>query len=149
MSEPSDPALSGLAFLVGRWRGSGEWGGRPFACRTEIAWFLGRYLEIRVAAEQEGRASHEERIHVHADGDRVTAMLYPDRGAVQRFEVQEVEPGAVVRLVFTPPGGSGLAPQRWTIRRTDTGYEELFEIAEGGGAYTPSVRCTYVAEDAA
>ena len=86
---------------------------------------------------------------MHAVGDRIEAMLYPDRGEVQRFEVQVPVPGERVRLVFTPPAGSALSPQRWTIRRTDAGYEELFEIAHGGGEFAPSVTCSYAPEDAA
>ena len=136
-------ALSGLGFLVGRWAGVGEWGGKPFACRTEVTLLLDRYLQIDVHAEQEGRADHDERVIFHAHGDHVVATLYPDRGDVQRFVVQEVEPARVYRLVFTPPSGSALSPQRWTIRRTEAGYEEVFEVAPGGGAFQPAVTCSY------
>ena len=136
-------ALSGLAFLVGRWAGAGEWGGKPFACRTHVSRLLERYLQIDVHAEQAGRADHDERVIVHADGDHAVATLYPDRGDVQRFVVQEIEPSQAYRLVFTPPGGSNLSPQRWTIRRTENGYDEIFEIAPGGGAFQPAVTCSY------
>ena len=152
--ERAEP-LSGLAFLVGRWRGVGEWGGEPFDCRTEIMWLFERHLQIDVAATQEGRAAHSERVLIHLDGhdggdndghaggQRIAATLYPQRGSVQRFEVHELEHGSAYRLLFTPPAASGLSPQRWTIRRTDAGYEELFEIAPGGGAFQPSVMCSY------
>ena len=138
--------MEGLGFLVGRWRGTGEWGGKPFVCRTAGTRLLGRYLQLDVHAEQEGRADHDERVIFHEDGNRVVAVLYPDRGDVQRFEVQEVEAGAVYRLVFTPPAGSELSPQRWTIRRTETGYAEKYEVAPGGGAFQTAVICTYEPE---
>jgi len=147
--ETPDSALSGLAFLVGRWRGEGEWGGKPFRCRTEITWLFARHLQIDVAAEQEGRADHAERVFLHADGDRLAATLFPDRGCVQRFEVHELEHGAAYRLLFTPPVDSDLSPQRWTIRRSEAGYDETFEIAQGGGEFQPSVTCVYVPEERA
>jgi hypothetical protein len=141
--------LTGVAFLVGRWRGEGMWREQPFTCRTQIAWLLGRYLQIDAVSEQEGRAAHAEHIVIHADGDRTLAMLYPDRGSVQHFEVLVMEPGEAVRLVFTPPAGSGHSPQRWTLRRTEAGYDEVFEIADGGGEFQRSVTCSYVRDDAA
>jgi hypothetical protein len=139
--------VTGLAFLVGRWRGTGEWGGKPLACRTEIAWLYDRHLQIDVVAEQDGRAAHQERILIHGTGDRMAAVLYPDRGDVQHFDVRVLDPGTAYRLVFTPPTGSALSPQQWTLRRTATGYEESFDIAPGGGAFQTSVRCAYVPED--
>lgn len=139
--------MSGLDFLLGRWRGTGEWGGSPFVCRTHATRLLDRYLQLDVRAEQEGRAAHEERVIVHEDGGLPVATLYPDRGDVQRFVVQELAPDDAYRLVFTPPAGSDLSPQRWTIRRTDGGYEETFEIAPGGGAFETSVTCSYVSDD--
>ena len=137
--------MDDLDFLVGCWQGTGTWGGRPFACRTRVERLFGRYLQIDVHASQDGRADHEERVIVHEAGDRLVATLYPDRGDVQVFDVQVTEPGAGVRLVFTPPAGSALSPQRWTIRRSERGYDETFEIAPAGGAFQTSVTCSYEA----
>jgi len=136
--------MNGLDFLLGRWHGSGSWGGRPFVCRTHVTRLLGRYLQIDVRAEQDGRPPHEERVILHEEDGLPVATLYPDRGDVQRLVVQEVAPGDAYRLVFTPPSGSDLSPQRWTIRRTASGYDETFEVAPGGGAFGTSVTCSYV-----
>ncbi len=138
--------MQGLAFLVGRWRGTGEWGGAPFACSSHVTMLFGRYVQIDVHAWQDGRPAHEERVIVHAgeDGGPVLATLYPDRGAVQQYVLEELVPGRAYRFVFVPPAGSDLSPQRWTVRRTDSGYDDVFEIAPGGGPFEVAVTCSYV-----
>ena len=56
--------------------------------------------------------------------------------AVVMLASQELEPGDAYRLVFTPPGGSAMSPQRWTIRRTERGYDELYEMMTHPNAMT-------------
>ncbi len=132
-----------LDFLVGHFRGEGTWGEQAFVCRTRGELLVDRFLQLSVEAEGAGGRSHREMVIVHPEGETLVATLYPDRGDVQRFQVLEREAGHSYRLVFTPPGGSGLTPQRWTIERTLTGYRELYEVAEPDGTFRPAVTCTY------
>ena len=121
MTTTPDGTLDGLGFLVGRWRGSGEWGGKPFVCHTRAARLDDGTLRLDVTAEQDGRPAHEEHALFHVDAERVVAVLRSGDREEQRFEVQELAHGSLYRLVFTPPAGSELSPQRWSIRRTETG----------------------------
>ncbi len=147
--EPGVTPLAALGFLIGCWRGRGTWGAAEFVCRTEGRVLLGRFLELDVRAEVPGGRAHAERLIVHGDATRLTATLYPDRGDVQVFDVHVAGPGAGVRLVFTPPRGSGLAAQRWTLVRTERGYDERYERAGASGAFETSVSCSYEPDDPA
>jgi len=137
----SDEVYSGLDFLVGAWRGAGTWRGAPFI--TEARWTrrpdggLGG-LVVSTAA---GR-TRSESVHIGVHGGQVTAEVLSGIAPAQTFEVHELAAGRSYRLVFTPPSGSGLHPQRWTLERTDAGYHEVFEIAREG-AYQVSVECVY------
>ena len=150
--------LAGTDWLAGAWRGTGTWSGRPF--EAESAWerlpggaLLGRLTSRRQppaeaddGERQDDRSGttevRRESVVVHVLGGTVRALVLPERGDAQEFAVAASDERIV--LSFTPPHGSDLPPQRWTIVRGSGGtrYRERFEIA-GRGGWTASVECDY------
>ncbi len=137
--------LQGLTFLVGGWRGEGTWSGAPFSALVDWLDLPGGHLFGQIHSLADGR-EREEHVVLHTSQDGAEALVLSDAGEAQRFEVQELEPSARYRFVFSPPDGSDLSPQRWTIERTATGYRERFEIARDG-RFDVSVECDYVPDE--
>lgn len=143
MTAAAPDGLCGLGFLAGRWRGEGTVRGRPATsrgvCRPSAS--SPDALSMQVATSRDGRVIHEEDIlWMPATGRAVRCVTRPATGDEQVWRVTRL--GADAWELARP----GFV---WTIRRTESGYEETFDAGGADGNMVRVVALRHVRDEEA
>ena len=137
-----DTALDPFGFLVGHFRGEGEYATHDGTFWKEVlgAWEAnGRVLSLRMAVSfplRDGRRdSHEALVVVSEEEDAICGRGYEDSGALREYQF-DVRSDGSLWFADRPPGhGHSARRARKGLVPTEHGYREVLQVEREDGAF--------------
>lgn len=133
-----------LEFLLGHFRGEGQYAMRPYSFQKEVVGSFeagGRFIGLRMGASYplaDGREDvHRAFVMVGAaPSGAITAHAYTDGGIMREYAVAQHD--GAIDFSDIPPGHTSQWPRaRKILRPTEFGFEERLEVDDGSGTFKP------------